>query len=398
MLMFLFLVRPANLWAQSTGEPAAQEETAATPPLVPKLQVNIPTINFTEVAARGNLLSLPFLADYITGLYKYLLTIVGVLAGIMLTIGGVKYLTSSGSQERVTSAKNTITNALIGLIIAFGSYVILFTVNPELVRFKALSIERVNPVELVFNEMLTTTVDTRIPGGETTPPQEAAPTTSFANCPVSLSVAPTQNSPREPRTQEFLQKISSVITGSTVRERVLQIAEAAAKCGVHMGACGKTGETINGAAGVSGLGRQLRTGSLNLEQANWLITLNCRANLLNKPACRNRPSIEIPNCPANTKCVVAARAMAAAKFRTEIPGWPDSFANQLQPGDAFWVYYAIPEPGGQHTAIFMGWEGNFAKVVQGAIGKLVNEGKICIKSESGCGGRFYPITRIFKPE
>lgn len=173
--MFLFLVRPANLWAQSTSEPATREETAVTPPLVPKLQVNIPTINFSEVAARGNLLSLPFLADYITGLYKYLLTIVGILAGIMLTIGGVKYLTSGGSPERVTSAKNTIFNALIGLIIAFGSYVILFTINPELVKFRALQIEQTRPILLNFtmdegNGALTSGEPTSSP--DTTPPTE----------------------------------------------------------------------------------------------------------------------------------------------------------------------------------------------------------------------------------
>lgn len=175
-LIFLFLVSPTNILAQSSPQAPAPPESGVTPPLVPKLQVNIPTINFSEVAARGNLLSLPFLADYIKGLYKYLLAIVGILAGVMLTIGGVKYLTSGGSQERVTSAKNTITNALIGLIIAFGSYVILFTINPELVRFKALRIEQVRGLPLILatategNGSLTTGEPTSSP--DITPPTE----------------------------------------------------------------------------------------------------------------------------------------------------------------------------------------------------------------------------------
>lgn len=173
--MFVFLVQPASLSAQSPEEPTTPQETRTAPLIIPKLQVNIPTINFSQAAQQGNILFLPFLADYISGLYKYLLAIVGVLAGIMLTIGGVKYLTSGGSPERVTSAKNTIGNALIGLVIAFGSYIILFTVNPELVRFKALKIEQTIPSLLNFtmdegNGSLTSGEPTSSP--DTTPPSE----------------------------------------------------------------------------------------------------------------------------------------------------------------------------------------------------------------------------------
>ncbi len=43
--------------------------------------------------------------------------IVGVVAVIMIIVGGLRYITSGGSDTGVTSAKNTILYAVIGLII-----------------------------------------------------------------------------------------------------------------------------------------------------------------------------------------------------------------------------------------------------------------------------------------
>lgn len=43
--------------------------------------------------------------------------IVGVVAVVMIIVGGLRYITSGGSDTSVTSAKNTILYAIIGLII-----------------------------------------------------------------------------------------------------------------------------------------------------------------------------------------------------------------------------------------------------------------------------------------
>lgn len=43
--------------------------------------------------------------------------IVGIVAVVMIIIGGLRYVTSGGSDTNVTSAKNTILYAIIGLII-----------------------------------------------------------------------------------------------------------------------------------------------------------------------------------------------------------------------------------------------------------------------------------------
>ena len=53
------------------------------------------------------------------------LYIVGILAVIMLIIGGIRYIVSGGDSKKVTDAKNTILYAIIGLIICFLAYAIV---------------------------------------------------------------------------------------------------------------------------------------------------------------------------------------------------------------------------------------------------------------------------------
>lgn len=51
-----------------------------------------------------------------------LLFLVGAISVIMLIIGGIRYVISGGDQNQVTSAKNTILYAIVGIIVAFLSY------------------------------------------------------------------------------------------------------------------------------------------------------------------------------------------------------------------------------------------------------------------------------------
>lgn len=53
------------------------------------------------------------------------LYIVGILAVVMLIIGGIRYVTSGGDAKKVTDAKNTVLYAIIGLVIAFLAYAIV---------------------------------------------------------------------------------------------------------------------------------------------------------------------------------------------------------------------------------------------------------------------------------
>ena len=54
-----------------------------------------------------------------------ILYIVGIIAVIMLIIGGIRYVVSGGDSKKVTDAKNTILYAIIGLVIAFLAFAIV---------------------------------------------------------------------------------------------------------------------------------------------------------------------------------------------------------------------------------------------------------------------------------
>jgi len=53
------------------------------------------------------------------------LYIVGIIAVIMLIIGGIKYVVSGGDAKKVTDAKNTVLYAIIGWVIAFLAFAIV---------------------------------------------------------------------------------------------------------------------------------------------------------------------------------------------------------------------------------------------------------------------------------
>lgn len=127
------------------------------PTVTPKLSVPIPTVKFTDILLpiydrdtnKTNLqtIDVPFLAQYISGIYKYAVGFASVIAAVMMMIGGFQYMTAGGDQARVTAGKEKISNALIGLFLSLGTFLILTTVSPELVQLKALQIKIVKPEE-----------------------------------------------------------------------------------------------------------------------------------------------------------------------------------------------------------------------------------------------------------
>ena len=63
--------------------------------------------------------------DIVLAVVNWLLFAVGVISVIMLIVGGIKYATSAGDSNKVTSAKNTIMYAIIGLAVAVLAFAIV---------------------------------------------------------------------------------------------------------------------------------------------------------------------------------------------------------------------------------------------------------------------------------
>lgn len=60
-----------------------------------------------------------------TKVINFLLFFVGVVSVIMIIYGGIQYTTSAGDSGKVTSAKNTILYAIVGLIVSILAYAIV---------------------------------------------------------------------------------------------------------------------------------------------------------------------------------------------------------------------------------------------------------------------------------
>lgn len=66
----------------------------------------------------------------ITNIVNIFSIVVGVIAVIMIIIGGFRYITSGGDSSNVTGAKNTIMYAIIGLVIvALAQIIVRFVLD-----------------------------------------------------------------------------------------------------------------------------------------------------------------------------------------------------------------------------------------------------------------------------
>lgn len=95
------------------------------------------------VLAADYKLEVPFTKETITGPASYIhylfiwgLGMVGLVALVAVAYGGFVYLVSGGSETTKSYAKEIIWGAIYGLLLLFCSYLILHTINPDLVKLK----------------------------------------------------------------------------------------------------------------------------------------------------------------------------------------------------------------------------------------------------------------------
>jgi hypothetical protein len=70
------------------------------------------------------------ITNIVHSIVNLLSAIVGIAAVIMIIVGGFRYITSGGNDASVTSAKNTILYAIIGLVVvALAQLIVRFTLS-----------------------------------------------------------------------------------------------------------------------------------------------------------------------------------------------------------------------------------------------------------------------------
>jgi hypothetical protein len=68
-------------------------------------------------------------------MFNLLIGVSALLAIVMIVVGGVTYMTTDVFSQK-SSGRETITHALQGLLLVISSYMILYTVNPDLLKFR----------------------------------------------------------------------------------------------------------------------------------------------------------------------------------------------------------------------------------------------------------------------
>ncbi len=83
-----------------------------------------PDISTGATAAQGSL-SGTQLTDQVKNITNTLLIVIGVVAVIMLIVGGFRYVFSQGDEKQVKGAKDTILFSIIGIVVALLAFAIV---------------------------------------------------------------------------------------------------------------------------------------------------------------------------------------------------------------------------------------------------------------------------------
>lgn len=116
----------------------------------PDIKITIPgmeklsDINCTP----GDTCEIPWLGQYIRGIYNYAIAAAGILAAVVLMGGGLLWLLSRGEASKITKAKELILGSIVGLVILTGSYLMLTLINPSLVNLKNIEVAGIKTVDL----------------------------------------------------------------------------------------------------------------------------------------------------------------------------------------------------------------------------------------------------------
>lgn len=117
----------------------------------PKLNIRIPGLEYADpkqtLDAEGYIY-VPYLGQFVAAIYKFGLAVASIVAVVMLMNNGFKIVMSASGEDKANGIKR-VGQILVGIVILWGSYAILYALNPNLVAFKALRVKYVEPVSLL---------------------------------------------------------------------------------------------------------------------------------------------------------------------------------------------------------------------------------------------------------
>lgn len=125
-----------------------------------KLQVSIPgmdrfadaQVTIDPTNPEDFTISSSWIAEYIVGIYNFGILIIGIFAAVTFIIGAVMWITAAGSPARIGEAKSWIGSSIMGLLLGLSSYLILYTISPELVKYPSITLQRISPMADALTE------------------------------------------------------------------------------------------------------------------------------------------------------------------------------------------------------------------------------------------------------
>lgn len=94
------------------------------------------------------------IANYIRAVFIYFVWTVGIVAVFMIVYGAVRWIAAGGNPGRINDARTTVDNAVIGLIIALTSVVLLRVINPELTVLPSIDTGVIQPEKLNLDDVV----------------------------------------------------------------------------------------------------------------------------------------------------------------------------------------------------------------------------------------------------
>jgi hypothetical protein len=88
-------------------------------------------------------------ATYIARIYQFGLMVAGLAAFGSIVYGALQYTLSAGSFTKTEEAKEQITQAIYGLVLLLGAFLILYTINPSLVQLRDPNVQFLDVDELI---------------------------------------------------------------------------------------------------------------------------------------------------------------------------------------------------------------------------------------------------------
>ncbi len=110
--------------------------------LAAEIQLQIPIGERQTLEISGSTIG-----EYVQAVVMFASAAIISLAIVMVIVGGLQWIISGGSPDKIGNAKNTIVKAFLGMFIAIFAVFVLQTINPALVRFAPLTLTHIEGLQ-----------------------------------------------------------------------------------------------------------------------------------------------------------------------------------------------------------------------------------------------------------